>query len=125
MADALWADIVHLADRNLQRDKGVALAAGIDLVLPFVDLAVIRLASSLPLPLKVASSQDALRKPVLRATARLFGLSTTITQRPKKALQYGSGAHKAIQRLAAKRGYRRPREYVAALFREVFPERHA
>ncbi len=125
VADALWADIVHLADRNLQRDKGVTLAAGIDLVLPFVDLAVIRLASSLPLPLKVASSQDALRKPVLRATARLFGLSTTITQRPKKALQYGSGAHKAIQRLAAKRGYRRPREYVAALFREVFPERHA
>ena len=124
LADALWADVVHLADRNLQRDKGVALATSIDLVLPFMDLAVIHLASSLPLPLKIASSEDALRKPVLRETARLLGLSETITRRPKKALQYGSGAQKAIQRLAARRGYRRPRDYVTALFREVFPERH-
>ncbi len=122
LADALWADTVHLADRNLQRDKGVALATGMDLVLPFVDLAVIHLASSLPLPLKVTGSEGALRKPVLRETARRCGLSETITRRPKKALQYGSGAQKAIQRLAARRGFRRPRDYVAALFRDVFPE---
>jgi asparagine synthetase B (glutamine-hydrolysing) len=122
LADALWADVVHLADRNLQRDKGVALATNIDLVLPFVDLEVIHLASSFPPHLKVASSQDTLRKPVLRAAARLFGLSENITRRPKKAMQYGSGAHKAIHRLAARSSYRRPRDYVASLFREVFPD---
>jgi asparagine synthase (glutamine-hydrolysing) len=122
LADALWTDVVHLADMNLQRDKGIALATNIDLVLPFVDLEVIHAASSFPTHLKVESSQDALRKPVLRETARLFGLSENITRRPKKAMQYGSGTHKAIQRLAKRRGYRRPSDYVASVFWDVFKE---
>jgi asparagine synthase (glutamine-hydrolysing) len=100
------------------------LATNIDLILPFVDLEVIHIASSFPTCLKVESSRDALRKPVLRETARLFGLSEKIARRPKKAMQYGSGAHKAIQRLAKMRGYRWSREYVASVFWEVFAELH-
>jgi len=122
LADALWTDVIHLADVNLQRDKGIALATNIDIVLPFVNLDVIHVASSFPTRLKVESSQDTLRKPVLRETARLFGLSEKITRRPKKAMQYGSGAHKAIRHLAKMRGYRRPRDYVASVFWEVFAE---
>jgi len=122
LADALWTDVVHLADVNLQRDKGIALATNIDLVLPFVDLEVIHAGSSFPTRLKVESSQDSLRKPVLRETARLFGLSENITRRPKKAMQYGSGAHKAIQRLTKMRGYRRLSDYVTSVFRDVFAE---
>jgi asparagine synthase (glutamine-hydrolysing) len=122
LADALWTDVVQLADVNLQRDKGIALATNIDLVLPFVDLEVIHEASSFPTHLKVESSQDVLRKPVLRETARLFGLSDNIARRPKKAMQYGSGAHKAIQRLAKMRGYRRSSDYVTSVFWDVFKE---
>jgi len=85
-----------------------------------VDLEVIHAASSFPTRLKVESSKDTLRKPVLRETAKLFGLSENITRRPKKAMQYGSGAHKAIQRLAKMRGYRRPRDYVSSVLRNVF-----
>jgi asparagine synthase (glutamine-hydrolysing) len=124
LADALWTDVVRMADVNLQRDKGIAFATNIDLVLPFVDLEVIHVASSFPTRLKVESSQDALRKPVLRETARLFGLSENITRRPKKAMQYGSGAYKAIQRLAKMRGYRRPSDYVTSVFWDVFEELH-
>jgi asparagine synthase (glutamine-hydrolysing) len=124
LTDALWVDVVHMADVNLQRDKGIALATNIDLILPFVDLKVIHVASSFPTSLKVESSRDTLRKPVLRETARLFGLSKNITRRPKKAMQYGSGAHKAIQRLAKMRGHRRPSDYLASIFRDVFAELH-
>jgi asparagine synthase (glutamine-hydrolysing) len=124
LADALWTDVIRLADVNLQRDKGIALATNIDLVLPFVNPEVIHVASSFPTHLKIESSQDTLRKPVLRETARLLGLSEKITRRPKKAMQYGSGAHKVIQRLAKMRGHRRPRDYVASVFLEVFAELH-
>lgn len=124
LADALWTDVVHMADVNLQRDKGIALATNIELVLPFMNLEIIHVASSFPTRLKVESSQDALRKPVLRETARLFGLSEKITRRPKKAMQYGSGALKAIRRLAKIKGYQRPRDYVASVFCEVFAELH-
>ena len=124
LADALWTDVIHMADVNLQRDKGIALATNIDLILPFVNLEVIHVATSFPTCLKVESSLDTLRKPVLRETARLFGLSENIIRRPKKAMQYGSGAHKAIRRLAKMKGYRRPRDYITSVFWEVFPELH-
>jgi asparagine synthase (glutamine-hydrolysing) len=122
LGDALWHDVVAVAAVNVQRDKGIAWANGLDLVLPFLDLELVCMALSFPPQLKVAGANDGLRKRVLRATARRVGLSEAIVRRPKKALQYGSGAQKAIRRIARRRGFRGAREYVASVFRAVFPE---
>ena len=122
LGDALWQDVLTVAAVNVQRDKGIVWANRLDLVLPFLDLDVVRLAASFPPQLKVGGVTDGLRKHVLRATARLVGLSAAVAERPKKALQYGSGAQKAIRRIARRRGFCGAREYLAAVFRTVFHE---
>ncbi|KON30565.1 hypothetical protein AC480_00895 [miscellaneous Crenarchaeota group archaeon SMTZ1-55] len=96
LGDALWQDVLAVAAVNVQRDKGIAWGNRLDLVLPFLDLDVVRLG--------------------------LVGLSAAVAERPKKALQYGSGAQKAIRRIARRRGFRGAREYLAAVFRTVFHE---
>ncbi len=122
LGDALWHDVLAVATVNVQRDKGIAWATRIDLVLPFLDLDIVRMALSFPPQLKVEGATDGLRKRVLRATAQRVGLSSEVVGRPKKALQYGSGSQKAIRRIARRRGFRDAREYLAAVFRAVFQE---
>ena len=50
--------------------------------------------------------QNGVRKRPLRAVAGQY-MSASIAQYEKKAMQYGSGVMKEIQRLAARKGYKR------------------
>jgi len=68
--------------------------------LPFIDREVVDFALSLPLKLKIESVEDPLRKRVLRKVAESLKIPNFVANRPKKAVQYATGVHKALRKLA-------------------------
>jgi len=61
---------------------------------PFLDLDVIRTATSLKPELNLSRAGE--KKRVLKSISRELGLPQEATERPKKAMQYGSGIHKIL-----------------------------
>lgn len=87
----------------------LAASFGVDYRCPFLTPAFVQYAMSIPLPLKIHGEDDTMRKHVLRTVARAVGVPHAAAYRPKKAFQYSSGVHRALQRLAKQRGYTRSR----------------
>ena len=92
---ALEKDFLALENGGWKRDLSIAKAAGIALVSPFMDTRVSDFARSLPVELKYDGKE---RKVVLRTAARLLGLDGAISGQKKKAMQYGSGVAKVLEK---------------------------
>jgi len=120
--EAMFHDTVLSYETNFQRDEPVCAYHGIDLRLPFADTRVVRYALSLPLTLKLESKQDNLRKRVLRQTAKNLGIPDSISDKPKKAIQFASGVDKALKILARKEGLTQ-RAYIEDVFSKVYPNK--
>lgn len=100
---------------QLARDQAVANIHGAYFSLPYMDLRVVRTALAIPPENKV---RDGVRKLPLREVAMRV-LPPSIAQHEKKAMQYGSGVMKEIQRLANRNGYKKSvQEYVEKVARE-------
>lgn len=119
--EALFHDTAMSYETNFQRDEPVCAYHKVDLRLPFVDAEVVRFALSLPVNLKIESTDDKLRKRVLRQAAKNLGIPASIANRPKKAVQFATGVDKALGKLARKEGLTR-RSYVDRVFRKVYPK---
>ena len=102
--DALFRDTVLSYETNLERDNKACAFHNVELRLPFIDRDLIALALSLPLNLKIESSEDPLRKRILRKLAKNIGLPPTVYEKPKKAVQYTTGVDKALRKLAQRKG---------------------
>ena len=102
LAQDLERDFLELP-RQLARDQAVAGLHGAYFSLPYMDLRVVVAARSIPPEMLV---QGGVRKRPLRAVAERH-MPPAIAQYEKKAMQYGSGVMKEIQRQAARRGYKR------------------
>ncbi|MCX6672368.1 MAG: asparagine synthase-related protein [Methanothrix sp.] len=102
LAQDLERDFLELP-RQLARDQAVAGLHGAYFSLPYMDLRVVVAARSIPPEMLV---RDGVRKRPLRAVAQRH-MPPAIAQYEKKAMQYGSGVMKEIQRLAARGGYKR------------------
>lgn len=118
--EAMFHDTAMSYETNFQRDEAVCAYHKVDLRLPFVDAEVVRFALSLPVDLKIESADDKLRKRVLRQAAKNLGIPASIADKPKKAVQFGTGVDEALGRLARKEGLTR-RSYVDRVFRKVYP----
>jgi asparagine synthase (glutamine-hydrolysing) len=101
---SIFNDIVRLHETNLERDFKICSIHGVELRLPFADYGVARFALSLPLCLKIDPNVDTLRKLVLRQVARNVGLSQSVTEKAKKAVQYTTGTNNALKRIAKRNG---------------------
>ena len=88
---------------QLARDQAVAGLHGTYFSLPYMDVRVVAAALSIPAGEKVC---DGVRKRPLRDVAERF-MPSIVAQYGKKAMQYGSGVMKEIQRLANQKGYRK------------------
>lgn len=77
---------------------------GVTLVQPFMSAEFAKDAMRVPLRLKITGSDDMLRKHAVREAALRCGVPGRICARPKKALQYGSGIHRAALKTARRRG---------------------
>lgn len=114
LAADLERDFENLASQ-LARDQAVAKIHGAYFSLPYMDLRVVRTARSIPPEMKI---RDKVRKRQLREVAERH-LPASIALHEKKAMQYGSGVMKEIQRLANRRGYKKSvQEYVKKIAAE-------
>ncbi|HUL61697.1 MAG TPA: asparagine synthetase B [Methanocella sp.] len=119
LEEELDYDLRHLAEVNLERDDAATMAHGVELRVPFLDLQVVGVSRRTGTDLKVRpNGKDYIRKYVLRKVAEKY-LPHEIAHAPKKAMQYGTGAQKAIARLARSRGTTLP-GLLDATYRDVF-----
>lgn len=89
--------------RQLARDQAVAGLFGAYFSLPYMDCRVVAAARAIPAQMRIV---DGIRKRPLRAVAARH-LPAAIAWYEKKAMQYGSGVMKEIERLAARRGFKK------------------
>jgi asparagine synthase (glutamine-hydrolysing) len=114
LAQDLEKDFLGLS-MQLARDQAVAALHGTYFSLPYMDVRVVAAALSIPAGEKVC---DGVRKRPLRDVAERF-MPSAIAQYEKKAMQYGSGVMKEIQRLASQKGYKKSvQDYLLCLCQE-------
>ena len=121
VSEAIFHDVAHSYETNFQRDNQICAFHGVELRLPFVDWKVIQYVLSLPVNLKIESSEDPLRKRVLRRVAQNLKLPLSIVNRRKKAIQYATGVDKALRTLVKEKGLT-VQKYIEKVFHEVYPE---
>jgi len=107
---------------NYERDYKVCADLGLELRLPFADVDVVEFGLSLPVRLKLSKGPDPSRKLVLRALAEEFGLPRRVAFARKRAVQYSTGANRALKLLAKRRG-RSLAGYLAERFEGAMEER--
>ena len=122
VCDSIYHDVTTCYEKNFQRDNQASSFHKVELRLPFADQEVVDFSLSLPIRLKIESPKDPLRKRVLRLAAQNLSVPNLIVNRTKRAVQYATGVHQALRRLAKGENLTL-REYVKRVFREVYPER--
>ena len=102
LAEDMERDFLALP-RQLSRDQAVAGLFGAYFSLPYMDCRVVRAARAIPAEMLIV---DGVRKRPLREVAACH-LPESIAWQEKKAMQYGSGVMREIERLAARRGHKK------------------
>lgn len=95
--EVLRFDVAAMKDKDLRRDSA---ASPIEVRYPFLERAVVDFSLSIKGDMKVSGGE---RKLVLREVGRQLGLPAEITERKKKACQYGSGADKIVGKILARK----------------------
>lgn len=95
----IWSSLERMWHRDLFRDDALSMANSVELRLPFLDTQFLKQAMAIPASEKIKSPTDALRKHPMRKIGEKLGLSAEIVSRPKKAMQYGSGFARELEKL--------------------------
>ncbi|ABK77698.1 asparagine synthase (glutamine-hydrolyzing) [Cenarchaeum symbiosum A] len=82
----------------------VTAAQGVQLLQPLLSPKFVEAAGTIPIEQKIRGPDDMLRKHAIRDAARRIGVPEISAGRRKKALQYGSGIHKALIKSRRSRG---------------------
>jgi asparagine synthase (glutamine-hydrolysing) len=113
LADDLERDFAGL-EQQAERDQAVAALHHTYLSMPYLDVRVVRAAHAIPPEEKV---QGGRRKIPLRKVAERH-IPAEFAWYEKKAMQYGSGVWKELQRLSRKNGYKSSiQDYIDQLYR--------
>lgn len=97
--------IIKTAIQDKEEIDKLARYFDLKYVCPFLNEELVKFSKNVPLSLKIRDEKDELRKHFIRRTARKEGLPEKIAYRKKRSLQYSSGLHKALRRLARKNGF--------------------
>ena len=79
------------------------MSNGVELRVPYLDKDVINIALKMPYNYLLKSSDDNIRKHILRDVALKIGVPPEIALRPKKAAQYATGIDKIIRKKLLKK----------------------
>jgi asparagine synthase (glutamine-hydrolysing) len=101
---SIFRDVSESYRINYEGDHKICMDSGLELRLPFSDLALIEWGLSISPNLKLSGGPGSPRKLVLRSLARRLGLPEEISGRPKKAIQYSTGVNRALRRIAKREG---------------------
>jgi asparagine synthase (glutamine-hydrolysing) len=115
----MFDDVVRIHESNIERDEKICIFHDVELRLPFASFEIAEFALSLPMELKIENKPDSLRKLVLRRTALDLGLPASISNKPKKAVQYSTGINEALKKIAKKQD-KTISNYVNELFQNSF-----
>lgn len=102
LGSALKKDLENIEENNLERDDAVTMANAVELRVPYLDREVVELALRIAPELKI---RNGMRKYTLRKAAGAL-LPDELLFKEKKAAQYSSGIHSALERIAGNNGYR-------------------
>lgn len=100
-ADAIARDVKALKENEMAAYESMAKNYGKTLIAPYLDPLVEEFAMTVPLSLKIGETEN---KIILRQAARIMGVPGLMADRQKKAMQYGTGVSRAIQRILKSRG---------------------
>lgn len=96
----MFKDLSMLYSTNLERDYNISLALSMELLYPYLDLEIVKLALSIPIGLKVVRENSGyLRKYILRLAAKMLNIPNEVVFSEKRAIQYGTGMWKALRRV--------------------------
>jgi asparagine synthase (glutamine-hydrolysing) len=98
----MFDDVVGIHESNIERDAKICGFHNVELRLPFASYPLAEFAVVLPVELKIEGKAGSLRKLVLRKVAENIGLPASITEKPKKAVQYATGINSVVKKLAKK-----------------------
>ncbi|MFX1318072.1 MAG: asparagine synthase C-terminal domain-containing protein [Promethearchaeota archaeon] len=95
------SDLNNLKKTTLPFLQRIVSQFSLRLVTPFLEPSIIDFSSTLPFSCKLQRNADTIiRKRVLRLLAENLGLPSQVTNAPKRAMQYGSGSHRVLTKLA-------------------------
>jgi asparagine synthase (glutamine-hydrolysing) len=89
------SDLETLRSLDWPRTVRIAARWGREIRAPFLDPEFVRAVEGLPVERRLPG---ALTKPLLRAWARHRGLPESLADRPKRAVQYGTGVERVLRR---------------------------
>jgi asparagine synthase (glutamine-hydrolysing) len=98
----LYYDALRLHEASLEPEEKICTFHNVEVRFPYADYDLASFALSLPVTLKISSSNDPLRKRILRKLAEHIGLPLEVYLKPKKAIQYGTGVSQALRKIAKK-----------------------
>ncbi len=102
----LWKDICNISTVSLNGCDLVGTANSMELRFPYLSTELIEFGMKIPPNFKIFKSNGKfIRKYILRQVGKKIGLPERIFSKPKIALQYGSGAHKTLEKIARKNGF--------------------
>ncbi len=105
--------LIKLYERDLYRDDVVTMHNQIELRLPLLDKTLVEYALTIPSKYKL---YDGVEKYVLRQITLDNGMPELFANRKKKAAQYGSNFHKALDKLTKKNGFKLKSEYLRQFY---------
>lgn len=100
--DVIYGIMRQKLDNELRMMRAidkVASLCGVSVLQPLLSKEFCRAAYGIPLSEKIRGPRDMYRKHVIRRLASAVGVPRTSCQKRKKAMQYGSGIHKAVLRI--------------------------
>ncbi|MFH1770731.1 MAG: diphthine--ammonia ligase [archaeon] len=105
--------LLKMYERDLYRDDVVTMYNQTELRLPLLDKELIDYSLKIPEKYKLTDGHE---KYILRLVALNLGLKEEFAMRKKKAAQYGSNFHKAIQKLTNKNKFDRKSDYLRKFY---------
>jgi asparagine synthase (glutamine-hydrolysing) len=97
---SLSRDYEKLLKVDIPRDIAIATANSVEIRFPFLDEEVVKVAFDIPASWKL---KNGIRKYILRELAKQKGVPDFIYEGRKRAIQYSTGTHRALRKLARKR----------------------
>lgn len=107
-----WNGLKQIYERDLSRDLAIFDYFKTNPFCPFLDKELIAYSMQIHPELKIKRN---INKYILRQTAIFCGLKKSFALRPKLAAQYGSGFHKAIDKLSRKNKFKYKKDYLNSL----------
>jgi asparagine synthase (glutamine-hydrolysing) len=101
----MWDDFTRADIETLDRENKIAMAHGVEMLLPFLDTEVVNVAMSVASELKVTSEEDHLGKHPHRQLAIKVGVPEEYANREKLAIQHGTNIHGVLDEIARKNGF--------------------